>query len=99
MRNKFRSSAAGALCIALAAMASAGAASAGPINIVSSAVVKSPLTEQIRCCRYYHPRHYGGDYHREYGPAFYPGYPNYQYRYPVYGFAPYWYGPAYGYAW
>ena len=62
---------AAAMCVAVA-----GNASAGPINMVSSPVIKTPsATEQIYYRRY-HGRHYGRGY--AYGrPAY--GYPSYSY--------------------
>ena len=64
-----------AMCVAVA-----GNASAGPINTVSSPVIKTPsATEQIYYRRYY-GRHYGRGYgygHRGYGYGY--GYPSYSY--------------------
>jgi hypothetical protein len=61
------------MCVAVA-----GNASAGPINMVSSPVIKTPsATEQIYYRRY-HGRHYGRGY--AYGrPAYGYGYPSYSY--------------------
>ena len=62
-----------AMCVAVA-----GNASAGPINTMSSLVIKTPsATEQIYYRRY-HGRYYGRGY--AYGrPAYGYGYPSYSY--------------------
>jgi len=67
---------AAAMCVAVA-----GNASAGPINMVSSPVIKTPsATEQIYYRRY--GRHYGRGY--AYGrPAYGYGYGYPSYSYPV----------------
>ena len=82
MYNTIRSSVTAVICAAVAATAFAGDAAAGPINMVSSSVIKTPsATEQIYYRRYYRrgyaygPRYY---YRR---PAYY-GY-GYPYAYPV----------------
>ena len=66
-----------ALCVAVA-----GNASAGPINTMSSPVIKTPsATEQIYYRRYY-GRHYGRGYGYGYGRRAYGygyGYPSYSY--------------------
>ena len=99
MRNSFKSSVAGILCVAVAVTAFAGNAWAGPVNVASSAVVKSPsLMEQIYYRRYHH-RHYGGYYRRGYGRGYYYGYPGYGYGYPAYGYPAYGYGYPYRYGW
>ena len=84
MRATFRTGVTAALCAAAAAATTfAGDASAGPIGIASSPVIKAPsATEQI----YY--RRYGGRYYRlgyAYGrPAYGYGYGyGYPYAYPV----------------
>jgi hypothetical protein len=109
MRNKFKSSVMGALCVTLAASASTGNAWAGPTNIVSSRIIKaSSLTEEIYYRRYGHPR-YVRHYRRGYDPsgalfgaaaagligaAAANAYrPHYNYGYPAYGYG----YPAYGY--
>ncbi len=79
MRATFRTGVTAALCAAAAATTFAGDASAGPIGIASSPVIKAPsATEQI----YY--RRYGGRYYRRgyaYGPRYYYGRPAYGYGY------------------
>lgn len=112
MRNKFKSSVTSALCIALAATASAGNAWAGPNNIASSGIINAPsLTEQVHYRRY-HRRHYVRYYRRGYDPsgalfgavaagligaaAANAYQPRYYYGYPAYGYPVYGY-PAYGY--
>ena len=80
MRATFRTGVTAALCAAAAAATTfAGDASAGPIGIASSPVIKAPsATEQI----YY--RRYGGRYYRRgyaYGPRYYYGRPAYGYGY------------------
>ena len=79
MRATFRTGVTAALCAAAAATTFAGDASAGPIGIASSPVIKAPSpTEQI----YY--RRYGGRYYRRgyaYGPRYYYGRPAYGYGY------------------
>jgi len=78
MYKQIRSSVMTAMCVAVAATAFAGNASAGPMNMVSSPVIKTPsATEQI----YY--RRYGGYYRRgyAYGPRYYYGRPAYGYGY------------------
>jgi hypothetical protein len=78
MQNTIRSSVMAAICGAVAATAFAGPAAAGPINMVSSSVIKTPsATEQIYYRRYYR-RGYA------YGPRRYYGYP--AYGYPAYGY-------------
>ena len=66
-----------ATCVAVA-----GNASAGPINTMSSPVIKTPsATEQIYYRRYY-GRHYGRGYgygRRGYGYGYGYGYPAYSY--------------------
>jgi hypothetical protein len=86
MYENIRSSVMAAICGAVAATAFAGDAAAGPINMVSSSVIKTPsATEQI-----YYRRYYGGYYRRgyAYGPRYYYGRPayygyGYGYGYPV----------------
>ena len=86
MYNTIRSSVATAICVAVAATAFAGEAAAGPINMVSSSVIKTPsATEQI-----YYRRYYGRYYRRgyAYGTRYYYGRPayygyGYPYAYPV----------------
>jgi len=86
MYKNIRSSVMAAICGAVAATAFAGDAAAGPINMVSSSVIKTPsATEQI-----YYRRYYGGYYRRgyAYGPRYYYGRPayygyGYGYGYPV----------------
>jgi len=82
MYKQIRSSGMTAMCVAVAATAFEGNASAGPMNMVSSPVIKTPsATEQI----YY--RRYGGYYRRGYAYR-----PRYYYGRPAYG-----YGYGYGY--
>ncbi len=82
MYKKIRSSVMAAMCGAVVATGFAGDAAAGPINMVSSSVLKTPsATEQIYYRRYYR-RGYG------YGPRYY-------YRRPAY--YGYGYGYGYGY--
>ncbi len=82
MYKKIRSGVMAAVCGAVAATAFADDAAAGPINMVSPSVVKTPsATEQIYYRRYYR-RGYG------YGPRYYYGRPayygyGYGYGYPV----------------
>ena len=89
MYKQIRSSVMTAMGVAVAATAFAGNASAGPMNMVSSPVIKTPsATEQI----YY--RRYGGYYRRgyAYGPRRYYGRPaygyGYGYGYPAYPVVP-----------
>jgi hypothetical protein len=81
MHNTIRSGIMAATCVAIAAGAFVGEASAGPINMVSSPIIKTTsATEQI-----YYRRYYGGRYYRRgyaYGPRRYYGYPAYGYGYP-----------------
>ena len=109
MRNTFKSSVTGLLCVAVTATALAGNAWAWPVNVASTEVVKAPsLTEQIHYRRYY--RHYGHYYRRGYydpsgaaiagaaagllGAAAAGAYAQpYYYGYPAYGYG----YPAYGY--
>ena len=66
MTSSFKSNVTGLLCVAVAATAFAGNAWAGPVNAVSSGVIRAPsLTEQIYYRRY-HRRYYGGYYRRGY---------------------------------
>ena len=86
MRATFRTGVTAALCAVAAAATFAGDASAGPIGIASSPVIKAPsATEQI-----YYRRYHGGYYRRgyAYGPRYYYGRPayygyGYGYGYPV----------------
>jgi len=81
MQNTIRSSVMAAICVAVAATAFAGDAAAGPINMVSSPVIKTPsATEQIYYRRY--GRYYRGGY--AYGPRRYYGYRAYGGYYPAY---------------
>lgn len=79
MHNAIRRSVTATMCVAVAAIAFAGNATAGPMTMVSSSIRKTPsATEQI----YYH-RH--GGYYRHgyaYGPRYYHGRPVYGYGYP-----------------
>ncbi len=79
MRATFRTGVTAALCAAAAAATFAGDASAGPIGIASSPVIKAPsATQQL----YY--RRYGGRYYRRgyaYGPRYKFGRPAYGYGY------------------
>jgi len=85
MQSMGKSSFAVAICVAVAATAFASEAAAGPINVVSPLVVKTPsVTEQI-----YYRRVYRGYYRRGYGYGYGP-------RRYYYG-RPYGYGYGYGY--
>ncbi len=84
MYKKIRSSILAAMSGAVMATAFAGDAAAGPINMASSSVIKTPpATEQI-----YYRRYYGRYYRHGYGYG-----PRYYYRRPAY----YGYGYGYGY--